>query len=314
MVAPFGGRLGASLPTYWRRNRRRSRSGEGRSGARLALHSPIPYVRGVRMMYVEKGQGTAVGQARRDDEIARLTQEILSMASHDLKTPATVVKLRAQLLRRKVESGSATAEDLQSGLDTVVRQADRMVQMLTLLLDFSRLEAGHMVLEPAPVDLVEVVGAAVEEVRATTDRHRLTVRAPDGVTGVWDELRLKEVLTNLLTNAMKYSPDGGTVEVEVEVSRKEAIARVRDHGLGVPHEELPNIFERFYRAPSARRLEGTGLGLYICREIIAAHGGRIWAESEGPGHGSTFCFALPLPSTDPWGEGPPRLTDDGPRS
>jgi two-component system phosphate regulon sensor histidine kinase PhoR len=231
-------------------------------------------------------------------EVERLKDEVLSMASHDLKTPATVIKLRAQLLRRKVGSGAATAEELGAGLDTVVQQADRMVDLLKLLLDFSRLEAGRLTLERGRVDLVSVIGAAVEEVRATTDRHPLAVRAPADVVGVWDELRLKEVLTNLLSNAVKYSPEGGPVEVAVEADERSATVRVRDQGVGLRPDELPHIFERFYRASGMRRLEGSGLGLYICQAIIAAHGGRIWAESAGPGRGSMFCFTLPRAADD----------------
>ncbi|HEV8634276.1 MAG TPA: ATP-binding protein, partial [Chloroflexota bacterium] len=238
-------------------------------------------------------------------EVERLKDEVLAMASHDLKTPATVIKLQAQMLRRKVGTGSATPEQLGAGLDTVVQQADRMVELLKLLLDFSRLEAGRLGLERSPVDLVAVAGAAVEEVQAMTDRHRLVVRAPAAVPGAWDELRLKEVLTNLLTNAVKYSPDGGAIEVAVEADERNATVRVRDQGVGLRPEELPRIFERFYRAAGTRRLEGSGLGLHICQAIVAAHGGRIWAESEGPGRGSTFCFAVPGAASDGHIEGGP---------
>jgi len=231
-------------------------------------------------------------------ELERLKDEVLAIASHDLKTPATVIKVRAQLLQRKVAAGTATPKELVAGLDTVVQQADRMVELLKLLLDFSRREAGRLALERSQVDLAAVVGAAVEEIRATTDRHRLVVRAPAAVVGCWDELRLKEVLTNLLTNAVKYSPDGGPVEVAVEAGERNATVRVRDHGVGLGPEELPRVFERFYRVEGMRRLEGSGLGLYICQAIVAAHGGRIWAESEGPGRGSTFCFAVPGAASD----------------
>jgi len=226
-------------------------------------------------------------------EVERLKDEVLSIASHDLKTPVAAIKLRAQLLRRRVAAGSATVEEMGVGLDTVVRQADRLVELLKLLLDLSRLEAGRFVLERSEVDLVGLVGAVVEEVRATTDRHRLTLRASVQVAGSWDEWRLKEVLTNLLTNAVKYSPDGGTIEVTVEADERSATVRVRDQGVGLRAEELPRIFERFFRAEGIRRLEGSGLGLYICQAIVAAHGGRIWAESEGPGRGSAFCFSVP---------------------
>ncbi|HEY3080438.1 MAG TPA: ATP-binding protein, partial [Chloroflexota bacterium] len=236
-------------------------------------------------------------------EVERLKDEVLSIASHDLKTPATVIKLRAQLLQRKVVIGSATSQEMGAGLDTVIQQADRIVDLLKLLLDFSRLEAGRLALERSQVDLASLVRAVAEEIRATTDRHQLVVSAPEAVGGLWDELRLKEVLANLLTNAVKYSPDGGTIEVAVEADERSATVRMRDQGVGLRAEELPHIFERFYRAAGMRRLEGSGLGLYICQAIVAAHGGRIWAESEGPGQGSTFCFTVPRATCDRPDEG-----------
>jgi signal transduction histidine kinase len=226
-------------------------------------------------------------------EVERLKDEVLSIASHDLKAPVAAIKLRAQLLQRKVTAGAATQEQLGAGLDTVVRQADRLVELLKLLLDLSRLEAGRFVLERGPVDLVATVQAVADEVRATTDRHTVSVQAPQSVAGMWDEWRLKEVLMNLLSNAVKYSPEGGAIEVAVGADSASATVAVRDQGVGLPAEELPHVFERFYRGEGIRRLEGSGLGLYICQAIVAAHGGRIWAESDGPGRGSTFCFTLP---------------------
>jgi signal transduction histidine kinase len=232
----------------------------------------------------------------------RFRNEVLSIASHDLKTPATVIRLRAELLRRKLGAGTATPEELGAGLDTVMHQADRMVELLKLLLEFSCIEAGQLALERSQVDLVAVAGAAVEEIRPTTDRHRLVVREPAAVVGFWDELRLKEVLTNLLTNAVKYSPDGGAIEVTVAGDERTATVRVRDQGVGLGPEELPRVFERFYRAEGTRQLEGSGLGLHICQGIIAAHGGRIWSESEGTGRGSTFCFTIPRTTSGGQGE------------
>ena len=226
-------------------------------------------------------------------EVERLKDEVLSIVSHDLKTPASAIKLRAQLLRRRLAAGSATTQEVEAGLDAIARQADRTVELLKLLLDFSRLEAGRLALERTRTDLVAVVGAIVEEVGAASDRHRLEVRAPSALWGVWDEPRLKQLLTNLLSNAVKYSPDGGAVEVTIDADERCATVRVRDHGVGLDPDELPRVFERFYRTEGARRLEGSGLGLYICEAVVAAHGGRIWAESEGPGRGSAFCFTLP---------------------
>jgi signal transduction histidine kinase len=126
--------------------------------------------------------------------------------------------------------------------------------------------------------------------------HRIEVKAPARVKGVWDAARLQQVLQNLMTNAIKYAPEGGEVRVAVKADARQVTVSVRDRGLGIAPEELPQLFERFYRVARTRGLEGSGLGLYICQGIISAHGGRIWAASEGLGLGSTFAFSLPRSS------------------
>jgi two-component system sensor histidine kinase VicK len=110
---------------------------------------------------------------------------------------------------------------------------------------------------------------------------------------MWDAARLDQVIQNLLTNAVKYSPEGGTIVLHLEAEAKGAIVSVSDQGLGIPREDLPRLFERFYRVEGTRTLEGSGLGLYICHGIVAAHGGRLWADSPGLGKGCTFTFSLP---------------------
>ena len=112
--------------------------------------------------------------------------------------------------------------------------------------------------------------------------------------GHWDARRIEEVVQNLLSNAVKYSPNGGRIEVDLEVDEASATVLVRDTGIGLPLDEIPHIFERYYRGQDVQGLEGTGLGLYICQAIVLAHGGRVWAQSPGPGLGSTFGFTLPL--------------------
>jgi signal transduction histidine kinase len=165
--------------------------------------------------------------------------------------------------------------------------------LLDLLLDFSRVEAGRLDLERRPLNLTPLIESLVGEAQATTERHKILYLGHDHIEGLWDEQRIEQVLRNLLTNAVKYSPGGGVVAVEMEASDAMVTVRVRDQGTGLPPDDLPHLFERFYRAEGTRRLEGAGLGLYICQAIVAAHGGRIWAESDGIGRGSTFSFTLP---------------------
>jgi signal transduction histidine kinase len=135
---------------------------------------------------------------------------------------------------------------------------------------------------------------------AMSDKHRVVIDAPTGVIGHWDPRRIEEVVQNLLSNAIKYSPGGCEVKLQLTSQDGTATVLVRDQGIGIAAEDLPHVFERFYRGHRIRRLEGTGLGLHICEAIVSAHGGRIWAESEGPGKGSVFGFTLPLrvPNSD----------------
>jgi signal transduction histidine kinase len=227
-------------------------------------------------------------------EMARLKDEMLSMASHDLKTPATVIKVQAQRLKRQFNKGRAEEDDVQEGLTMIADQADRLSKLLNLLLDLSRIESGRLELDLAPTDLRGIVISIARALQSTTEVHRIEVDAPTAVVGHWDARRIEEVVQNLLHNAVKYSPEGGRIHVRVRADGHDAVVTVRDSGIGLAPDEAPHVFERFYRGRGMRRFEGAGLGLYICRAIVAAHGGRIWAESNGPDQGSTFAFQLPL--------------------
>jgi signal transduction histidine kinase len=227
-------------------------------------------------------------------EVERFKDEMFSIASHDLKTPATVIKAQAQWLRRRFNAGDAEQGDMEEGLSMIADQADRLSKLLNLLTDLSRIESGRLELDLAPTDLRGILVSMARALQATTEAHVIEVDAPVGVIGHWDQRRIEEVVQNLLNNAVKYSPVGGRIEVRLETEASHAIVTVRDSGVGLEDEDVPHVFERFYRGERVRRLEGTGLGLYICHAIVNAHGGRIWAESHGPGHGSTFGFILPL--------------------
>jgi signal transduction histidine kinase len=226
-------------------------------------------------------------------EVERLKDEMLEIASHDLRLPVTVIKAEAQLLRRGVRRDSATRDTLDEGLTTIVGQADRLSRLLSLLLDMSQIDAGRLQINPAPMDLRHLISTTIAGIQVTTERHLIKLRAPPEVTGCWDERRLQQVIANLLTNAVKYSPNGGPITLSIRTGKRGVTVRLRDHGVGLGAEEAVHVFECFYRAVGIRRLEGSGLGLYICQGIVTAHGGRIWAESAGPGQGRAFCFTLP---------------------
>jgi signal transduction histidine kinase len=227
-------------------------------------------------------------------EVERFKDEMFSIASHDLKTPATVIKAQAQLLKRRMRTGVADSQDVEEGLAMIADQADRLSKLLNLLLDLSRIEAGRLELDLVPTDLRTTLTNMARAIQSTTDDHRIRVSAPHGVIGHWDARRIEEIVQNLLSNAVKYSPNGGPIDVLLETDEQSATVQVRDSGIGIAVDDVPHVFERFYRGQDIRRLEGTGLGLYICQAIVVAHGGRIWATSPGPGQGSTFGFTLPL--------------------
>jgi signal transduction histidine kinase len=228
-------------------------------------------------------------------DIARLRDDLLSIASHDLRTPATVLKIQAQMLKRELGSENVKAVER---VQMMLEQTDRLSNMLNLLLDLSRVEAGRLDLRLESVDLVRLVRRAVASVQALSTNHSIRVYAPRAVEGMWDAARLEQVMQNLLTNAIKYAPEGGRISVSVRVDAEEVTVSVRDRGLGIPAEDLPHLFTRFYRVAQTRGLEGSGLGLYVCQGIVSAHGGRIWATSDGPGRGSTFSFTLKRSEVD----------------
>jgi signal transduction histidine kinase len=243
------------------------------------------------------GGPLVVRDITRPHEVERMKDEMLLIASHDLRLPVTVIKSEAQLLQRGILRDSASPATLGAALATIVGQADRLSRLLSLLFDLSQIEAGRLEIRPAPMDLRCLVSTTIAGIQVTTDRHHLMLRAPPEVKGCWDERQLKQVVGNLLVNAVKYSPNGGPITLSIRMCKESVTVRLRDHGTGLGKEEALHVFERFYRAAGIRQLEGTGLGLYICQGIVTAHGGRIWAESAGPGQGSAFCFTLPRGAT-----------------
>jgi signal transduction histidine kinase len=215
--------------------------------------------------------------------------DCLEVLGHELRTPVTVIKAYAQLLQRRGVYDAQTVEQ-------IVEQADRMARLLREVLDTSRLDVGCLPVHRVRTDLGSLARACADEAQELAERHGVVVEAPTGpLEADVDPDRIRQVLQNLLSNAIKYSPDGGEVRLRVEQRGPIAKVSVRDQGLGIAPEALPSLFDRFYRgADTARVVEGVGLGLFIARELVEAHGGQIWAESPGPGRGSTFYLTLPL--------------------
>ncbi|MCP3100924.1 GAF domain-containing protein [Myxococcus sp. K15C18031901] len=222
----------------------------------------------------------------------RLRDEFLSVASHELKTPLTSLKLQHGLIERVL--GPDSREKVAPRLATAVRQVQRLTTLVDHLLDVSRVSLGRMALEPTELDLGQAVRDAVERMEEvfTLAGCKVQLHLPGPLLGRWDALRLDQVLVNLLTNAAKYGA-GRPVQVEA-AGALEGMVRlsVRDEGIGISEEDLPRLFGRFERAVSDRHYGGLGLGLYISRQIVEAMGGRIEVESR-QGLGSIFTVHLP---------------------
>lgn len=224
-----------------------------------------------------------ITERKRQEAVQR---DILAMVAHDLRSPLTAIRGGAQLLQRRGEYRPAMVE-------TIVTQSDRMARLIDDLADIVRLEEGHLPLAREPFDLIALAHETAAVVRTQSERHRIRVEAgAQSIIGTWDRTRLQQVLENLLGNAIKHDPEAGEVVVRVGCQDGEALLSVQDAGPGIAPEHLPRLFSRFDRA-GASGARGLGLGLYISRMLVEAHGGRIGVESE-LGKGSCFKVALPL--------------------
>jgi signal transduction histidine kinase len=234
-------------------------------------------------------------QVRAREEATRLKEDFLSSAAHDLKTPLTGIVTQAQVLRRRAERNPSAPAD-SVGLDRLLEQSHRLKSLVLELLDVSRLEHGSLIGERQEVDLAAVIHALARQNAALWKRVHLHAEEP--VLASVDVLRFEQVVTNLVENALKYSPNQAPVNVTLWREPGDARLSVRDEGIGIPSEDQALVFERFHRARNVddRRFAGMGLGLYIARGIVEQHGGKIWVES-APGLGSTFQVAVPSASS-----------------
>jgi signal transduction histidine kinase len=236
-------------------------------------------------------------------ELDKMKSQFLSIASHELKTPITAMSGFLQVALRRVrrlsqgEAAAPVAEGLRSiteQLEVVYRQTGKLARLVDELLDVSRIQTGRIEFRYGDVDLSELANEVATRMQLTTTTHEISVRRDSQNVVTADRDHLEQVLNNLVTNAIKYSPSGGTITIDVRPDDGGVRLSVIDQGIGIPEKELEAIFGLFYRSPdrAARDAAGMGLGLYISKEIVVRHGGRIWAESGGV-KGSTLNVVIP---------------------
>ncbi len=234
------------------------------------------------------------------EEASDAKDRFLSMTAHELRTPLNSIVLSTSLLR----SGSQAPVRVAAAVERIDRAAQSMTDMVDQLVDSARISSGQFKIAPAPIDLVAVVQSAVELMRPSADAKRITLIANTGnrpVTIKGDPQRLQESVSNLLDNAIKFTPNDGRVEVSVAVLDSRVQVSVGDTGMGIEGEFLPRVFERFAQADPrtlSYRSAGLGLGLSIVKHIVELHGGTIAAHSEGRERGARFTIALPISETD----------------
>ena len=224
-------------------------------------------------------------------EINHYKDEFMAMASHELKTPLTVIKANLQILEHKMQVDSDNKIDF---VNKTLNQVNKLSNLINDLLDISKIQNGVLELNRTSFDLIPFLADVIESIQKTTPNHKIDLISKDKklvIRADWD--RLEQVVVNILTNAVKYSPNGKKIIVETKLKENYIIVKITDFGIGIPEDDLDKVFTRFFRVRGlASTFSGSGIGLYISSEIIKRHGGNMWVESEID-KGSTFYFSLP---------------------
>ncbi|MCL5960133.1 MAG: PAS domain-containing protein [Chloroflexi bacterium] len=240
-------------------------------------------------------------------EVDRLKDEFLAVATHELKTPITSIRAYAQTMLRQLKANGGLhgldpaadptpQQDHERKLEGLLSQIDRLTNLVDELLDVSRVQSGRLELRKSPADLTDLLASVAERARLTTDKHVIVLDVPKDRPSLYiDSSRIEQVVTNLIENAVKYSPAGGRIEIRMSVSEEVVQVSVADEGIGIPVEQRPHVFDRFFQVANrvSHQHKGLGLGLYISREIVERHGGRVSVDGREDG-GSIFSFTLRL--------------------
>jgi signal transduction histidine kinase len=232
-------------------------------------------------------------------ETERLKDDFIGIAAHELRNPLAILKGYAQTLIVQTARGNGPelADWQVEALQSIDQSSLRLVELIDDLLDVTRLQAGRLELHPEPTNLIALAKRTISRLQVTTAKHTLSLHTSlEYLVLNIDAQRIEQVLSNIISNAIKYSPEGGPIEISISVDSKKnmALLSISDHGIGIPVNQQAHVFARFMRADNARLygIGGTGLGLYISRELVDRHGGRIWFES-AEAQGTTFYIALP---------------------
>lgn len=232
-------------------------------------------------------------ELKKRNEEERHKDEFINMASHELKTPITSMKIFTHVLEKKLKEGQP--DDAKRYIAKIDGQTNKLTLLISDLLDLSRIQTGKMRFEKEVFNLDALIDETIEEVQGTTKKH--TIKTEGNINRLInaDRYRMYQVLVNMLTNAVKYSPEGGKILVRSKVENKKAIVSVKDQGIGIDAKYQKKIFDRLYQVTDAKEktYPGLGVGLYISAHIIKMHKGEMWVDSE-KGKGSTFSFSLPL--------------------
>lgn len=231
-------------------------------------------------------------------ELDHLKDEFVSVASHELRTPMTAIK--SYLWLALAGRGGPISEKQKFYLDRAYNSTDRLLKLVNDMLNVSRIESGRMSFEIQQVDMVKLVNEVIGEVKPRADELGLNIKVENNITFeavMADPDKIKEVLINLIGNSLKFTPSGGFITICFEKTPRQIVTHVQDNGAGIPDEDLSKLFQKFGLLKGSYTVnqnaaQGTGLGLYICREILNQHKGAIWASSQGRGKGSQFSFAL----------------------
>lgn len=222
-------------------------------------------------------------------ELNQQRDEFMVMASHELKTPVTVILANLQILKLLLEGDTHN-----SFVDKTLKQMMKLSDLIGSMFEVSKIQAGKLILNKTSFDIDLLLKEVAANMQQTTLTHRILYKDNPGITILADNYKIEQVVVNLVNNAIKYMTEPGDIHLRIDKIKNDLVFCVSDKGVGIPEKDIQNIFQRFYRVSgSASSFTGSGVGLYISSEIINAHGGKLWAESE-LGKGSTFYFSIPI--------------------